>query len=56
LSSKEHPIDAMWTRTTTKWFPTCEYKRAADYEVEVYSPGDTNSDDYICEIWIPITK
>lgn len=29
---------------------------AADYEIEVYPPGDTSSDDYICEIWIPITK
>ncbi|MEG1254260.1 MAG: GyrI-like domain-containing protein [Clostridium sp.] len=56
LSGKDHPIDAMWTRITTEWFPTCGYKRAADYEIEVYPPGDTNSDDYTCEIWIPITK
>ena len=56
LSGKEHPIDAMWTRITTEWFPTCGYKRVADYEIEVYPPGDTSSDDYTCEIWIPITK
>jgi len=56
LSGKEHPIDAMWTRITTEWFPTCGYKRASDYEIEVYPPGDTNSDEYTCEIWIPITK
>jgi len=56
LSGKEHPIDAMWTRITTEWFPTCGYKRAADYEIEVYPPGNTNSEDYTCEIWIPITK
>lgn len=37
-------------------FTTYGYKRAADYEIEVYPPGDTNSDDYTCEIWIPITK
>lgn len=56
LSGKEHPIDELWARITTEWFPTCGYKRAADYEIEVYPPGDTNSDDYTCEIWIPITK
>ncbi|MDR7855039.1 GyrI-like domain-containing protein [Tissierella sp.] len=56
LSGKEHPIDAMWARITIEWFPTCEYKRAANYEIEVYPPSDTSSDDYACEIWIPITK
>ncbi|MEG0774084.1 helix-turn-helix domain-containing protein [Clostridium sp.] len=56
LSGKEHPIDAMWARITTEWFSTCGYKRSADYEIEVYPPGDTNSDDYTCEIWVPITK
>lgn len=56
LSGKEHPIDAMWTRITTEWFGACGYKRAADYEIEVYPPGDTSSDNYTCEIWIPIIK
>ncbi len=56
LSGKEHPIDVMWTRITTEWFQTCGYKRAANYEIEVYPSGDTSSDDYICEIWVPITK
>ncbi|MBU3144500.1 AraC family transcriptional regulator [Clostridium sp. CF012] len=56
FSGKDHPIDAMWARITTEWFPICGYKRAADYEIEVYPPGDTSSDDYTCEIWIPITK
>jgi AraC family transcriptional regulator len=56
LSGKDHPIDAMWTRITTEWFESCGYKRAADYEIEVYPPGDTSYDDYTCEIWIPITK
>lgn len=56
LSGKEHPIDAMWTRITTEWFPISGYKRAADYEIEVYPPGDSNSEDYTCEIWVPVTK
>lgn len=56
LSGKEHPINAMWTRITTEWLPTCGYKRAADYEIEVYPPGDSSSENYTCEIWIPIKK
>ncbi len=56
LRGKEHPIDAMWARITTEWLPSSGYKRAADYEIEVYPPGDTSSDDYTCEIWIPITR
>ena len=56
LNGKDHPMDAMWTRITTEWFPTSGYKRAADYEIEVYPPGDSSSDNYTCEIWVPITN
>lgn len=41
---------------TTEWFPAYGYERAADYEIEVYPPGDRNSDDYVCEIWIPVAE
>lgn len=54
LQGAEHPIDAMWTRITSEWFPTSGYKRAAAYEIEVYPPGDTASEDYTCEIWVPV--
>lgn len=33
-----------------------EIGRAGDYEIEVYPPGNPASEDYICEIWIPIAK
>jgi len=56
LNGKAHPIDVMWTKITAEWLPNCGYERAADYELEVYLPGDTNDDDYACEIWVPITK
>ncbi|MBU3133721.1 GyrI-like domain-containing protein [Clostridium gasigenes] len=56
LNGKEHQINALWTRITTECFPTCGYKRVADYDLEVYGTGHTNSDDYTREIWIPITK
>lgn len=52
LREKEHPMDAMWTRISTEWFPTYEYKRAADYGIEVYPPGDSSSEEYTCEVWI----
>lgn len=56
LSSKEHPIDAVWTRITTEWLPSSGYERSANYEIEVYPPGNTDSDDYICEIWVPVNR
>jgi AraC family transcriptional regulator len=56
LSSKEHPIDAVWTRITTEWLPSSGYVRSANYEIEVYPPGNTNEDNYTCEIWVPVNK
>jgi AraC family transcriptional regulator len=54
LSKSEHPIDAMWTRITMEWFPASGYVRSNNYEIQVYPPGNTDSNDYISEIWIPV--
>lgn len=49
-------------QTTTKqiyseWLPTNGVYEAAQYlEIELYSDGDTSSQDYYSEIWIPIRK
>ena len=36
--------------------PKSGYIKSMDYEIQVYGPGDSQSDDYICERWIPIKK
>lgn len=56
LNQDEHPIDALLTRITSEWLPSSGYIKSMNYELEVYGPGNTEDEDYICEIWIPIKK
>ena len=43
------------TRIWNEWLPNCrEYELAGNYNIEMYTDGDTNSDDYYSEIWIPV--
>ncbi|WP_346934115.1 AraC family transcriptional regulator [Clostridium sp.] len=56
LNQSVHPIDALTTRIFSEWFPSSSYEKSMDYEIQVYGPGDTESDDYTCEIWIPIKE
>jgi len=45
------------TRIWNEWLPNCrEYELAGNYNVEMYSDGDTGSADYYSEIWIPVRK
>ncbi len=39
-----------------EWLPSSGYEIESDYEIEVYGPGDTHSDGYLCELWIPVHK
>ncbi|MHB8104788.1 MAG: GyrI-like domain-containing protein [Dehalococcoidales bacterium] len=43
-------------RIFSEWFPSTGYEHAPKPELEVYLPGDPNSPDYRCQIWIPINK
>jgi AraC family transcriptional regulator len=39
-----------------EWFPSTGYEHAPKPELEVYLPGDMDSPDYRCQVWIPIIK
>jgi AraC family transcriptional regulator len=39
-----------------EWFPSTGYEHDAKPELEVYLPGDPNSKDYRCQVWMPIVK
>jgi AraC family transcriptional regulator len=39
-----------------EWFPSTGYEHDAVPELEVYLPGDENSQNYHCQVWIPIIK
>lgn len=56
LNQTIHPIDALTTRIFTEWLPSSGYEKSMNYEIQVYGSGNTNSDDYWCEIWIPVKR
>lgn len=49
-------ITDVWKRIFTEWFPSSGYENADSPCLEIYSDGDTTSNEYKCEIWLPITK
>jgi len=49
-------IQKVWTRIFSEWFPATSFEHADAPELEVYPAGDTASEDYRCEVWIPIVK
>lgn len=51
-----HAIQQVFERIFQEWFPATGYEVANAPELEVYSPGDTSAEDYLCEIWTPIIK
>ncbi|MCJ8012895.1 GyrI-like domain-containing protein [Paenibacillus sp. KQZ6P-2] len=47
-------IQKVWQHVYQDWFPSSGYEHAHGPELEIYPPGDTMSDDYRCEVWIPV--
>lgn len=47
-------IQKVWKRIYSEWFPSTGYEHAGGPELEVYLPGNPDSEDYKSEIWIPI--
>ena len=56
VESLQQPIDKVFARAEVEWLDQNGYERAGNYEMIVYPPGDTDSDDYYCEAWIPVRK
>lgn len=56
LNQNEHPIDTLMTRIVSEWLPSSGYVKSMNYEIEVYGPGNTQSDEYTCDIWIPVKR
>lgn len=49
-------IQKVWERIFQEWFPSTGYEHAGTPELEVYPMGDSNSEDYRCEVWVPIKR
>ncbi|MCL2565310.1 MAG: AraC family transcriptional regulator [Defluviitaleaceae bacterium] len=49
-------IQEMWKRIYSEWLPQAKYEIMPAYDFEFYTDGDTGSQDYISEIWLPVKK
>lgn len=49
-------IQEVWNRIYQEWFPATDYEQAEIPDFELYPPGDTTSEEYRCEVWIPVIK
>lgn len=51
-------MKAIWKKIYTDWFPTSGYQHSGGVEIEWYPDGDGEcmSEEYLCQIWIPIIK
>ena len=56
VGSMPDAIQDVWKRIYTEWFPQSGYEHAEGPELEWYSMGDMQSDDYLSEVWIPVVK
>ena len=51
-------LQALNTQVWQEWYPKegKKYRAGGSAMLEVYSPGDMQSPDYECGIWVPICK
>ena len=49
-------IQELQKRIVTEWLPTSGYEYADAPDIEVYFEGNQKSKDYVCEVWIPLSK
>lgn len=49
-------IQNMWKRIYSEWLPQSEYALIPDYDIELYTDGNNQSEEYVSEIWIPVKK
>ncbi|MGB4661095.1 MAG: AraC family transcriptional regulator [Mobilitalea sp.] len=49
-------IQDQWKRVYSEWLPASNYELISDYDIELYTEGDNNREDYVSEIWIPVKE
>lgn len=49
-------IQNLQKRIISEWLPSSGYEYANAPDIEVYFDGDTASEDYRCEVWLPVVK
>lgn len=56
IGAMPNAIQDMWKRVYREWLPVSNYELVPDYDIEFYYEGDSSSEDYISEIWIPVKE
>ncbi|WP_040213889.1 AraC family transcriptional regulator [Clostridium polynesiense] len=56
IGAMPQAIQKLQKRIITEWLPTSGYEYANAPDIEVYFDGDQSSEDYKCEVWLPIIK
>lgn len=56
VGAMPNAIQNLIQRIYSEWFPSTGYEHADAPELEVYPLGDSYSEDYRCEVWVPIIK
>lgn len=56
VGAMPHAIQKVWGRIYSEWFPATGYEHSGGPELEVYLPGNPDSNDYVCEVWIPVKE
>lgn len=51
-----HAIQEMQKRIMTEWFPNSGYQYADAPDIEQYTDGDQQNEDYLSYIWVPVQK
>jgi len=56
LNQNVHPVTQTMTRVLSEWLPSSGFSLIKGVSLETYGPGDTQTDDYICELWLPVSR
>lgn len=56
IGAMPYAIQNLQKRIVTEWLPTSGYEYANAPDIEVYFEGNQSSDDYKCEVWLPVIK
>jgi len=51
-----HAMQSLQKRIITEWLPTSGYEYADAPDIEVYSDGNQQAEDYRSEVWLPVIK
>ncbi len=51
-----HAIQKLWEEIYGEWAPQADYELLPGYEIELYTEGNTQSADYVSEIWLPVKE